>query len=623
MKTKSWLLTFVLLLALLVPGAASAQQGNPPPESILGLTVFPSPVVAGDTVHLVWDMDLNGGGTYRFRAYIPSDWYNGANWGTGTGVTVAGLGAITWADYGTACAGGSIGGVTMICNEWVGTDATGEMIESIDLSFTVSSSATAGSNRPVRVTNTAGSGGAPNISTVYVTVNPVPTTRYVGNTDCGGNTPCNTGVTALFDAVAALPAAGGTVYVYGVHDSDGALVGAKNIVLRPTDGASALRDAGTAVCTNGLVELDGAGNLTVDGLTFDGGGAGSCGDGIGVTGAGNLTVQNGASFTGWFDEGIVIFNGGSHTVSNSSFTNNLGGAADGIAIVGGTLVVEDTTFSNNGRRGVFTLGGTVTLRGNTFSNNAEYGYYYAGGALEAYANNLSGNNSGSFQAYVVDLDDAAKNWWGSHSDPNVGPTADGATSYAAGWNARLGADVASWAAGVGSVSLGSAALSGGGANTGVIINFDRGSANAPFDNGVPPYANRTCSDFYDFYALGGAGWTVQLPVDVTTLCTNNVRNYEIAFVINDNTNCATADDPACWDRIPDTQITVSGNDMLITGLSLAGTHIVAGDENGYDPTAISLKNVSALPVQNWLPAVLALALLALGSGGLLLIRKRS
>jgi len=436
----------------------------------------------------------------------------------------------------------------------------------------------------------------------------------VGNADCGGNTPCDTGIGALQTAVNALPASGGTIYVYGAHDSSGAAIGTKNITLRPVDSSASLNGA----CAGSLVELDDSGNLTVNGLAVIGEGdpGTSCFIGVEVTGTGNLTVQNGATFEGWYGDGFyaaygVSISGGSgtHSISSATFADNATGlnveagtttvsnsvfeanSDGGVMIDGGTLTIENSNLSNNLSYGLFQYAGTVTLRGNAFNGNSYYAFVNGGGTMTAFANNITGNNDGDYQAYIASTATVAKNWWGSFSDPNVGPS-DGSSSYADGWDRRLGAPVDSWVAGTNSVVLGDARLSGSG--DAVIISFGRGSSSAPFGNGIPPYVNRSCSDYYDFYALDNpTGWTVTLPVDTSTACITNVRNYEVAFTIdpaNYDAACSTSNNPACWVRIPENKIVVSGNNLVITGQDLSYTHIVAGDEEGLDPTAVSLQS---------------------------------
>ncbi len=190
------------------------------------------------------------------------------------------------------------------------------------------------------------------------------------------------------------------------------------------------------------------------------------------------------------------------------------------------MTIKNNTISSNGDDGVDVNGGTVTIGGNTITNNAGYGIERNGGTVNAYANNFTDNNGGSsFQALANTKASSAKNWWGSYSNPNLGPTSDGTSSYTDGWNARLGADVASWKDGTGFVMLNGAWMWQG-SGTAIIIDMGRGSANAPFGHGVSPYVDQACSSFFDFYDLdGGTGsWTLYLPIDNTTACNTKVRD---------------------------------------------------------------------------------------------------
>ena len=148
--------------------------------------------------------------------------------------------------------------------------------------------------------------------------------------------------------------------------------------------------------------------------------------------------------------------------------------------------------------------------------------------------------------------------------------------------------------------------------------------NAPFGVGVPPFVNRVCSDYYDFYVLGSGNWTVGLPIDISiTGCQTNVLFNELAYSITPgtyDTQCTTSTNTACWDPIPTSSILADtvNNRLLITqsAAELAFTHIAAGDATGADPTAITLRDLSATPRAEtgglWVALVLALGLLALG-----------
>lgn len=637
MKSVQVTLALVLLLIISSIGIVSADT-----DLVASTIVNPSPVVAGSSVFIYSELTYTASGSTAVSICIPDDW---ATQATLNAVTPSSSIGATWST-GTTATGTTVSGVTLICSSYTTDDATLGW-DAAQWEFTVQSSATVGANRPVQVRQFPADGGvgSPYLQTVFTTVQGAPSTRYVGNTlgDCAGNTPCDTGITGLQDAINALPALGGTIVISGEYLPGGASIGSKDIVLQALDGSSELRADPTCA---GHIELDSTGNLTIDSLTVDG--TGICNNGLIVNGNGNLTVQNSSNIDNWLVNGIYVggtsssnvavnnssFDGNSiglHlasinvtvSVDNSSFTNHNSYAIFGI---NGDLTVEDSTFSSNST-GIHTTG-TLLARGNTFNNNTGYGLEIAsGGNATAYANSFSGNYGGGYQAYVQDIDDAAKNWWGSYSDSNVGPTTDGSTSYADGWDRRLGAAVLSWAAGADNVALGDAQLNrtGGSTADGVIISFGRSSANAPFGNGVPPYVNLACSPFYDFYALGSpTNWRVSLPIDNTPDCNSNVLAYEIAYTITDIADCTTANNTACWDPISPDDVLVNSNTLLIDNLDLSGTHTVAGDSSGgLDPTAVNLLDVNIAQNQPIQLVGFAIILLGLAFTGIIVWRRKT
>ena len=94
----------------------------------------------------------------------------------------------------------------------------------------------------------------------------------------------------------------------------------------------------------------------------------------------NLTLDGGHA-----SPGGAIYNGGTLTITNSTFSNNSAPNSDGGAIYnGGTLTITNSTFSNNSAP--VTAGGaiensvgTVRVINSTFSNNSASSY---GGAIE-------------------------------------------------------------------------------------------------------------------------------------------------------------------------------------------------------------------------------------------------
>jgi hypothetical protein len=204
------------------------------------------------------------------------------------------------------------------------------------------------------------------------------------------------------------------------------------------------------------------------------------------------------------------------------------------------------------------------------------------GTVTAYANNLN-NLTGAYTGSGTPL--IGHNYWGTQTYSAPAPTG----MPAAEWLKRMGAPVTSYAEGSGGASLGSATLTGG-SGVAVITTLGRGTASAPFANGVAGHMDAMCSEFYDYFTLGGGGsWTLHLPVDASPAgCVTNTLNQNRMLKITDITQCAPTDS-ACWDAIPG--VSHVGSDLTLAGLTAAdldGTHFVANDFNGKTPTAIGL-----------------------------------
>ncbi len=302
---------------------------------------------------------------------------------------------------------------------------------------------------------------------------------------------------------------------------------------------------------------------------------------------------------------------GTHSVSGPLVSGNNG--ANHVTIEGEQGTMSSTlNFTGNG----FNVGpGDVTVRGLNLAG-ASTVFNQTGGALSAYANNITGwTTAFSSSGGTASL---GNNWWGTSaynaSDPGL-PTGD--------WDKRLGADIEAWAVGSGSATLGGASVAGG-SGTAVAISFGRSQTNAPFGNGSPPAVNDMCSDFYDFFVRNASGsWTVTVPVDDYASCNTNTRDQDKLGWIFDITHCATSD-PMCWETAPN--VGHAGHTLFssnLTPVDLDGTHFVAGDGVGNDPTAV---HMSAMAAGQDFPALLtvatALALLLLLGSGLLLRRRR-
>jgi len=166
--------------------------------------------------------------------------------------------------------------------------------------------------------------------------------------------------------------------------------------------------ASTTVSGNNAVQVFNvsATNVTLNNLTIANANSGVNGGGVGFTSTGGtLTINNSTfsnnraiSFAGGLDNG----NGGTITVNNSTFTSN--SAGDGGAISngfnGGTITVNNSTFTgnsatNNGGAIINNAGsGTVTVNSSTFSGNSasnDGGGIYNDGTLTISNSTLSGN----------------------------------------------------------------------------------------------------------------------------------------------------------------------------------------------------------------------------------------
>lgn len=269
-----------------------------------------------------------------------------------------------------------------------------------------------------------------------------------------------------------------------------------------------------------------------------------------------------------------------------------------------TVTVTNHSLLNN-TMGLAMTGGNVTFAG----NNVDVGttaVTQSGGTLLAYANNFTGY--GTPLSRTGGTAHVAHNWWGTYAtQPANVSNAD--------WQARLGAPLVVlggnvvWATGSGSAELESATLSGG-TGTAVIVNHGHSYSDAPFGN--VRYDNM-CSSYYDFFTVNGSGpWAVSVPVDDTPECTAQTLEPGKIFWIPPGTDYAADclvpnnENPACWDLITTNIITAERN-ITVTGLSasdLGGTQFVAGSATGSDPTAVTLRGLTATTDRSTTPAAL-------------------
>jgi hypothetical protein len=263
-------------------------------------------------------------------------------------------------------------------------------------------------------------------------------------------------------------------------------------------------------------------------------------------------------------------------------------AGDAITVGGGNVVVRNLTVTSSAAGSALNVtGGAVVVKGSTFSGAgaASTVFSISGGSLSAYANNVNPAGGAAF-ASTGGAADLGQNWWGSFStQPGGLPTGD--------WDLRLGALVVTWADGTNSASLNGAALTGG-SGTAVIVGHDR--SNPPFNNGITPFVNSMCGEYYNFFVRNGSGtWTVGLPVDNSLACNTNVRDTGLSYKITDITECTPATNPSCWDKII-TGVSVNGQTIFAAGFSTAalnGMEFVVGSNTGSDPTVVTLRSLSA------------------------------
>ncbi len=456
---------------------------------------------------------------------------------------------------------------------------------------------------------------------------------------------------------------------------EGSLAGSDGLVI--TAGGSTIRGLIVSGFAFSGIYLSGSGGNTIErnyiGTDDSGSAAAPNGfEGIYVSNVANNLIE-GNVISGNGTDGISL--SGSSASGNLIYGNFIGVSADGAAsvpntsagvfvlnspnnVIGGILAGQRNVISGNGGRGIDVSGATAT--GNTAKGNyvgygadgstalanggggfalstagsslvaagnqvrgagAQPAFRVSGGTLTAYANNLSGFSAGL--ATTGGTFNGGHNWWGSAFTQPTGLSA-------AVWQARLGAPVASWAEGSGSATPGSAVLSGG-TGTAVIVSHGRGLSGAPFGNGVAPFVDQMCSEFYDFFTVGGGGtWQADVPVDNNAACNTNILTPMLLAWIPPatvySTECTPADNAACWDGVPTARVQAPGGQILrITGLTvpeLGGTQIVAGDSSGNDPTTISLADFTARAGTNsWLVAIAAAAGLFTLGAALIVIKR--
>lgn len=292
-----------------------------------------------------------------------------------------------------------------------------------------------------------------------------------------------------------------------------------------------------------------------------------------------------------------------------------------LVVTSGTVLVRDLTLTGSGSAPVFQNdGGTLTVKGNAVNANGNAVFLTTAGTTIAYANNFS--NFGTGITAGGGTINARHNWWGSVTPTGV----NDADAFAY----RLGADVEAWGEG----TLGGAAIAGG-TGTGVIVSHGRGDTNAPFGKATLADGNTQCSDYYDYFvAPGGSGnWQVTLPIDAGGGCDAIYNLRQIAvFAIDAGgaPNLACSPDTACWNPTS----AVNANPVVQLGrnvglrwtastVQLSGTPLVAANQRGNDPTAVTMRELTAQAQPfNWALLLAAVSLVAAMSAAGLILRRR-
>ncbi|MDQ6601408.1 MAG: right-handed parallel beta-helix repeat-containing protein, partial [Chloroflexota bacterium] len=129
-----------------------------------------------------------------------------------------------------------------------------------------------------------------------------------------------------------------------------------------------------------------SGNITTSTYIVNGGG---------IFNAGTVTVTN-STFSGNHADsdggGGIANSGGTLTVMNSTFAGNSGSPGGGIRNDGGTLTVTNSTFSGNSASaggGIWNYGGTPTVTSSTFAANTATG----GGGIDDESGTLTATNT--------------------------------------------------------------------------------------------------------------------------------------------------------------------------------------------------------------------------------------
>ncbi|MFQ5420170.1 MAG: CSLREA domain-containing protein, partial [Anaerolineae bacterium] len=250
----------------------------------------------------------------------------------------------------------------------------------------------------------------------------------------------------------------------------------------------------------------------------------------------------------------------------------------------GVLTVTNSTLSNNSPQAISMYAGSAHITGSQIDNSSS-ALWMTSGTMTAYANNILTYTTGFVG--TGGTFNGRYNFWGS------GATSTGVGSADA-YNYRLGANVSSWGQG----ALGNASLTtAGGSGAGIIISHGRGLANTPFGSGVSPDAdaNNMCSDYYDFFVIGGGGnWVVTVPIDSGAACDPTFANAKLyGYTLSGTTIDETCTGVGCWTPYGGVSQAAGPSRALQVTLDAAtqlqATPIVAGNHTTGTPSAVSLQ----------------------------------
>jgi len=224
----------------------------------------------------------------------------------------------------------------------------------------------------------------------------------------------------------------GTVNINGtVKIANGQYTGVNNtqITIDKNMNINGQSETGTVINgtgTNWIFHINSGINLTITNLTITNGNSNYGGA---IYNDGTLTVDN-STFTNNtatdYGGGGAIVNEGTLNVTDSNFEGNNAGVAGALYNYGGNLNIIDSTFTNNIAQygGAIINDGTLTVDNSTFTNNTATDYGGAifnsnSGTATVNFNRIIGNTAGNGGAIYnyVGIVDARYNWWGSNTSP--------------------------------------------------------------------------------------------------------------------------------------------------------------------------------------------------------------